>query len=91
MEREATFGRPKTDSRRRETAARDGQNMITLSEAPGDARRQQLAVGHFNVSDLVALKAVTEAARELKVPVFIETSEGAMVPQDQKAIQQPEG
>jgi len=50
--------------------------MITLSKALGDARRQHLAIGHFNVSDLVALKAVTEAARELKVPVIVGTSEG---------------
>jgi fructose-bisphosphate aldolase, class II len=50
--------------------------MITLTKALGDARRQQLAIGHFNVSDSVALKAVTEAARELKVPVLIGTSEG---------------
>ena len=50
--------------------------MITLSKALGDARRQHLATGHFNVSDLVALKAVTEAARELKVPVIVGTSEG---------------
>ena len=50
--------------------------MITLSKALGDARRQHLAIGHFNVSDLIALKAVTEAARELKVPVIVGTSEG---------------
>src|SRR5260370_41287367 len=50
--------------------------MIALSKALGDARRQHVAIGHFNVSDLVALKAVTEAARELKVPVIVGTSEG---------------
>ena len=50
--------------------------MITLSKALGDARRQHLAIGHFNVSYLIALKAVTEAARELKVPVIVGTSEG---------------
>ena len=34
------------------------------------------SIGHFNVSDLVALKAVTEAAHELKMPVIVVTSEG---------------
>lgn len=41
--------------------------MITLAEALGDARRRRVAIGHFNVSDLVALRAVTGAARALKV------------------------
>jgi fructose-bisphosphate aldolase, class II len=50
--------------------------MITLTEALGDAQRKRIAIGHFNVSDLVALKAVTGAARALKVPVLIGTSEG---------------
>ena len=50
--------------------------MITLNEALGDARRRRVAIGHFNVSDLVALRAVTGAARALKVPVLIGTSEG---------------
>jgi fructose-bisphosphate aldolase, class II len=50
--------------------------MITLNEALGDAQRKRIAIGHFNVSDLVALRAVTGAARALKVPVLIGTSEG---------------
>jgi fructose/tagatose bisphosphate aldolase len=50
--------------------------MMTLNEALGDARSKRIAIGHFNVSDLVALKAVTAAARALKVPVPIGTSEG---------------
>ena len=49
---------------------------MTLSEALADARRQRRAIGHFNVSDLVALKAATEAAHELQVPVLIGASEG---------------
>jgi fructose-bisphosphate aldolase, class II len=48
--------------------------MMTLNEALGDARSKRIAI--FNVSDLVALKAVTAAARALKVPVLIGTSEG---------------
>jgi fructose-bisphosphate aldolase, class II len=50
--------------------------MMTLSEILNDARHRHVAVGHFNVSDLVALKAVTEAAYESKKPVLVGTSEG---------------
>lgn len=50
--------------------------MITLNAALVYAQRKRIAIGHFNVSDLVALKAVTGAARALKVPVLIGTSEG---------------
>jgi fructose-bisphosphate aldolase class II len=50
--------------------------MMTLGEVLNDARHRQVAIGHFNVSDLVALKAVTDAAREVNVPVLIGTSEG---------------
>ena len=49
---------------------------MTLGEVLTNARRRRVAIGHFNVSDLVALKAVTEAARELKLPVLVGTSEG---------------
>jgi fructose-bisphosphate aldolase class II len=49
--------------------------MMTLAEVLTNARRRRVAIGHFNVSDLVALKAVTEAARELKLPVLVGTSE----------------
>jgi fructose-bisphosphate aldolase class II len=41
-----------------------------------DAEKRGVAVGHFNVSDLTALKAVVSAAQELKVPVVIGASEG---------------
>ena len=41
-----------------------------------DAEKKGVAVGHFNVSDLTALKAVVDAARELNVPVVIGASEG---------------
>ncbi len=50
--------------------------MIPRADVLGDAQRRRIAIGHFNVSDLVALKAVTDAARALKVPVLIGTSEG---------------
>ena len=50
--------------------------MITLKEALSDAQRRRIAIGHFNVSDLVGLKAVTGAAGVLNVPVLVGTSEG---------------
>ena len=50
--------------------------MITLKEALSDAQRRQIAIGHFNVSDLFGLKAVTSAAHTLNVPVLVGTSEG---------------
>lgn len=34
------------------------------------------AIGHFNISDSVGLRAIVEGARELDVPVLIGTSEG---------------
>jgi len=40
------------------------------------ARNAGVAVGHFNVSDLVVLKAVFCSAQELQVPVLVGASEG---------------
>ena len=40
------------------------------------ARRDGVALGHFNVADLVLLKAVFSSARELNVPVLVGASEG---------------
>jgi fructose-bisphosphate aldolase, class II len=39
-------------------------------------QRQGAALGHFNVADLVLLKAVVAAAVEVKVPVLVGASEG---------------
>src|SRR3989344_5616156 len=50
--------------------------MKTLREIIADADKKKVAIGHFNISDIVALKAIFESARELKVPVIIGTSEG---------------
>jgi fructose-bisphosphate aldolase, class II len=50
--------------------------MPTLQDALKDANRRRVAIGHFNVSELVALKATTGVARELGVPVIIGVSEG---------------
>lgn len=49
--------------------------MSTLSEVLQEAGKNRVAVGHFNFSELVVLKAVTEAARELRVPVVLGVSE----------------
>jgi len=50
--------------------------MKSLREILEKADTGKSAVGHFNVSDLVTLKAVFEAARELNVPVIVGVSEG---------------
>ena len=50
--------------------------MKQLRTVLEEAQREGVAVGHFNVSDLVLLKAVFEAAQELKVPVIVGASEG---------------
>ncbi|HKW96921.1 MAG TPA: class II fructose-bisphosphate aldolase [Bryobacteraceae bacterium] len=50
--------------------------MNRLREALEQAESKGVAVGHFNVSDLVLLKAVFSAARELNVPVMVGVSEG---------------
>jgi fructose-bisphosphate aldolase class II len=50
--------------------------MNTLRKALQQAETRKVAIGHFNVSDLVALKAVFESARDLKVPVVVGVSEG---------------
>jgi len=50
--------------------------METLRKILEQAENNQVAVGHFNISDLIALKAAFEAARDLKVPVIVGVSEG---------------
>jgi fructose-bisphosphate aldolase class II len=50
--------------------------MRTLREVLEQAERRRVAIGHFNVSDLVALRAILAAARELEVPVLVGVSEG---------------
>lgn len=48
----------------------------TLREVLHDAEARRVAVGHFNISDLIGLKAVFEAARTARTPVVIGVSEG---------------
>ena len=50
--------------------------MQTLQHTLADADRLGIAVGHFNVSELVALKAICQTAQELNTPVIIGVSEG---------------
>jgi len=50
--------------------------MQDLRNALGAAWKNGAAVGHFNVADLVVLKAVFSSARELQVPVLVGASEG---------------
>lgn len=48
----------------------------TLKEYILEAEEKGIAVGHFNISNLEGVKAIVEAAAELKVPVIIGVSEG---------------
>lgn len=50
--------------------------MHALRSVLKQARQMRVAVGHFNVADLVLLKAVFVSAQELKVPVLVGVSEG---------------
>jgi fructose-bisphosphate aldolase class II len=50
--------------------------MQTLRDRLEEAQKNGVAIGHFNVADLVLLRAVFAAAQELNVPVMIGVSEG---------------
>lgn len=50
--------------------------MKSLIETIKQAENNKVAVGHFNVSDTTALKAIFEAGRGLDLPVIIGVSEG---------------
>ena len=50
--------------------------MKTLREVLEDADARHVAVGHFNISDLGALKAIFAGAQSLQLPVLIGVSEG---------------
>jgi fructose-bisphosphate aldolase, class II len=50
--------------------------MQSLRVCLQQAQESHQAIGHFNISDLVAVKAVFAAAQELKVPVIVGLSEG---------------
>jgi len=50
--------------------------MTLLRTQLQEAQAGRKAIGHFNISDLVLLKAVFEAARQLNMPVMVGLSEG---------------
>lgn len=50
--------------------------MKTLREHIAQAKKDHVAIGHFNVSTLDGIWAVADAARDLKLPVIIGVSEG---------------
>ena len=49
--------------------------MVTLHEVLKHAESEGVAIGHFNVSDWVTLKAVFESASDRNVPVIVGVSE----------------
>ena len=50
--------------------------MHSLRAVLQETQEKRVAVGHFNIADLVLLKAVFESAREVKAPVLVGASEG---------------
>ena len=50
--------------------------MHSLRNVLDQAQKNGVAVGHFNVADLVLLKAIFAAAQELNVAVIVGLSEG---------------
>jgi fructose-bisphosphate aldolase class II len=50
--------------------------MPSLRNLLQEAQEKGVAIGHFNISDLVLLKAVFAAAQEVNVPVLVGLSEG---------------
>jgi fructose/tagatose bisphosphate aldolase len=50
--------------------------MHSLRNVLEQAQENGVAIGHFNVADLVLLKAAFAAAQELQVPVIVGASEG---------------
>ncbi len=59
-----------------------GNHMVSLKKALAQTKKDRVAIGHFNISDLAALKAIFEGARELsaqvgkQLPIIIGLSEG---------------
>src|SRR5215472_1548797 len=50
--------------------------MNTLRSVLLGLERKGIALGHFNVADLILLKAILAAAAEIRVPVLVGASEG---------------
>jgi fructose/tagatose bisphosphate aldolase len=58
------------------STAPKGDTMHTLREVLVQAQEKGVAIGHFNIADLVLLKAVFTSAQELNVPVMVGASDG---------------
>src|SRR5262245_42616429 len=69
---------PQTATLQQEGATANAKEhvMHSLREVLAKAQAEGVAVGHFNVADLVLLKAVFAAARGLNLPVLVGASEG---------------
>lgn len=52
--------------------------LVSCTSLLQRARREHFAVPAFNINDLEVLKAVVSAAEELRSPVIVQTSEGAI-------------
>lgn len=50
--------------------------MKNLKQIIQEAEQNKTAIGHFNISECVALKGIFKAAQELNLPVIIGVSEG---------------
>ncbi|HEY4475136.1 MAG TPA: class II fructose-bisphosphate aldolase [Candidatus Paceibacterota bacterium] len=50
--------------------------MQSLKSLIKKVKQSKTAIGHFNISDFVTLRAIFEAAKSLNLPVIIGTSEG---------------
>lgn len=50
--------------------------MKSLLQIVENAEKKKIAIGHFNISNLEQLKAISRVAAKLNVPVVIGTSEG---------------
>ena len=49
---------------------------MTFKETINNAEIRGVAIGHFNISEFIALKAILDSARQLNVPVIIGVSGG---------------
>jgi fructose-bisphosphate aldolase class II len=52
------------------------EEVYELRNLLNEAQSNGMAIGHFNISDWILLKAVFASAQELKVPVIVGASEG---------------
>jgi len=52
--------------------------LVTSKEMFQMAMEQRFAVGAFNVNNMEAVQAITEAAEEERSPVIVQVSQGAI-------------